>query len=81
MTINDSERSHTELPGSNEYMSFRLKTVWQQWFKICNRKGKIIGEEQWAEQWGVVGKQQLFFRGVGTQEGVYHSNSEVSWEH
>lgn len=36
---------HTGLPGSYEYMSFRLKTVWQQRFKICNRKGKIIWEE------------------------------------
>lgn len=49
--------------------------------KSATERGKIIQEEQWAEQWGVVGKQQLFFRGVGTQEGVYHSNTEVSWEH
>lgn len=81
MTINDRQQSQTKLPGSNEYMSFRLKSVWQQWLKICNRKGKIIQEEQWAEQWGVVDKQQLFFRGAGTQKGVYHSNTEVSWEH
>lgn len=72
MTTNDSKHSHTGLPGSNEYMSFRLKTVWQQWFKICNRKGKIIQEEQWAEQWGVAGKQQLFLQrcgGVGDAGG------------
>ena len=50
-------------------MSFRLKTVRQQRFKICNRKGKIIQKEQWAEQQGVVGKQQLFFRGVGDAGG------------
>lgn len=75
-TTNDSKHSHSGLPGSNEHMSFRLKTVGQQRFKICNRKGKIIGAELWAEQWGVVGKQQLFFRGAGTQKGGYHSNTE-----
>ena len=32
--------ARARLPGSNEYMSFRLKTVWQQCLKICNRKGE-----------------------------------------
>lgn len=49
--------------------------------KSATERGRLSGKSSGQEQWGVVGKQQLFFRGVGTQEGVYHSNTEVSWEH
>lgn len=35
--------SHAKLPWSNEYMSLGLKAVWQQVFKICNRKATLSG--------------------------------------
>lgn len=40
--VNGMKRAwaRARLPGSNEYVSFRLKTVWQQCLKICNRKGE-----------------------------------------
>lgn len=41
--MHTSASAHTELPGSNEHMSLRLKAVWQQVFKICNRKATLSG--------------------------------------
>lgn len=86
MTTNDSKRSHRGLPGSNEYMAFRLKTVWQQRFKICNRKGRLSRKSsgQSSGEYTVVGKQQLFFRGAGRRRDFtiatlrYHGNTSVS---
>ena len=47
--------------------------------KSATERGKIIGEEPRAEQWGGLSGLQSVFRGAGTQEGVHHSNTEESW--
>lgn len=41
--MDTSASSHAKLPGSNEYTSLGLKAVWQQEFKICNRKATLSG--------------------------------------
>lgn len=70
------------------------KATWEQWIHVLQpqnclaaviqnlqQKGEYYPGRAEGRALGVVGKQQLFFRGVGTQEGIYHSNTEVSWEY